>query len=89
VRKHGAWSAALLASGAYLAAVIVVAAVLPAVNEVPNDFPATVLWRFRIDSLGMQAIMWATFGLGFGALAEKTSIGRLHQISGRPAATWR
>lgn len=89
VRKRDAWSAALLASGAYLAAVIIVAALLPAVNEVPNDFPAGVLWHFRIDSLAMQAIMWATFGLAFGALTEKASIGRLHRLGGRPAATWR
>ncbi|HET9149206.1 MAG TPA: CbtA family protein [Alphaproteobacteria bacterium] len=87
--KRDAWSAALLASGAYLAAVIVAAALLPVVNEVPNDFPAVVLWRFRIDSLAMQAIMWTTFGLVFGALIEKTSIGRLHRLGGRPAATWR
>ncbi len=45
-----------------------VALVLPAVNEVPDQFPAVVLWNFRIASLGAQFIMWATLGLLFGAL---------------------
>ncbi len=87
--KYGVWSAALIASAAYLAAVVVVGALLPSVNEVPADFPAVVLWRFRIDALGMQAIMWATFGLVFGALTERASIGRLHRISGHAAVPWR
>jgi predicted cobalt transporter CbtA len=43
----------------------------PGVNEVPENFPAVVLWQFRIASLGAQVIMWATIGLGFGALAER------------------
>jgi hypothetical protein len=87
--KYGAWSAALMASAAYLAVVTIVAALLPPVNEVPADFPAVVLWRFRIDSLGMQAVMWATFGLVFGVVTEKASIGRLHRVSGHAAAPWR
>ena len=62
-----------LAAGFYLVAVSVVAAVLPGVDEVPATFPASVLWHFRIASLGMQAIMWATFGLAFGVLAEQAS----------------
>jgi hypothetical protein len=44
---------------------------LPPINEVPENFSAMVLWRFRTTSLGMHVILWATLGLGFGALAEK------------------
>ena len=44
---------------------------LPAINEVPDGFPAVLLWRFRMASLGMQAVMWATIGLLFGALTER------------------
>jgi predicted cobalt transporter CbtA len=44
---------------------------LPNVNEVPEDFPATVLWQFRIASLGGQLIMWTTLGLLFGVVAER------------------
>ncbi|QAY95460.1 hypothetical protein CWB41_06695 [Methylovirgula ligni] len=86
--KYGAWTAALVAAGVYLLAVIIAGALLPPINEVPADFPAVVLWHFRIDSLGMQAIMWATFGLLFGALTEKASVGRLYKISGNARTAW-
>jgi len=71
--KHGIWAASLWAAAGYIVAVALVAAFLPPINEVPADFPAVVLWHFRIDSLGMQAIMWATLGLGFGALTERAA----------------
>ena len=64
---------ATLASAAIFVAIIVISVlVLPDINEVPADFPATVLWKFRMASLGMQALMWTTLGLLFGVLAERT-----------------
>jgi hypothetical protein len=74
--RHGAWSAALIASAGYVVVVALVAALLPPINEVPSDFPAVLLWHFRIDSLAMQVIMWATLGLEFGALTERATITR-------------
>jgi len=68
---HGPWNAFLVAAGAYLIVVVVVGLALPSVNEVPAEFPAVVLWRFRIASAGAQMIMWTTLGLLFGALAER------------------
>ncbi|ARW49262.1 membrane protein [Acetobacter pasteurianus] len=44
---------------------------LPDINEVPDNFPAVVLWRFREASIGMQIVLWSVLGLVFGALAEK------------------
>ena len=38
---------------------------------VPAAFPATALWRFRLASVGVQAVLWATLGIGFGALTER------------------
>lgn len=73
---HGAWSAALAAAGFYLVCVAVAATVLPAIDEVPPDFPAVVLWHFRVVSMAMQAIMWATLGLGFGWVVERSLRGR-------------
>jgi len=69
--RHGPWNAFLLAAGAYLVVVVVVGLALPPVNEVPAEFPAVVLWRFRIASAGAQLITWTTLGLFFGALAER------------------
>lgn len=67
----GAWDASLLAGAAYLVVIVVAWLALPAVNEVPEAFPAVVLWKFRIASIGAQLIMWTTIGLLFGALTER------------------
>ena len=72
----GAWSASLLASGFYVAFMVVVMLLLPAVQEVPDGFDAVVLWRFRVASIAMQAVLWATLGLVFGALAERVIVVR-------------
>ena len=44
---------------------------LPVVNEVPETFPAQTLWSFRLDSIGIQAILWGTVSLLFGYLTER------------------
>jgi hypothetical protein len=72
--RLGGWNASLIAVASYVAVVVVVALALPAVNEVPEGFPAVVLWQFRIASLGAQAIMWTTIGLCFGALTERAAL---------------
>lgn len=69
----GAWGRfdANLAGVALFAALTVAAmALMPTVDEVPERFSAALLWQFRLTSLGMQAVIWATLGLGFGALAR-------------------
>jgi len=76
VPRFGNWNAALLAAGVYVVIVAGVAMALPGVDEVPEGFPATVLWQFRIASLGGQAIMWGALGLLFGVAAERLFAGR-------------
>jgi predicted cobalt transporter CbtA len=71
VFRHGAWSAALLAWAAYIVVVAAAGLALPGIDEVPDGFPADVLWKFRIASLGMQCVMWASIGLLFGWLTER------------------
>jgi hypothetical protein len=70
-QRLDAWNAGLLAVATFVAIVAVAGAVLPAVSEVPGDFSSTVLWRFRLASLGTQLVMWITFGVLFGALTER------------------
>jgi Probable cobalt transporter subunit (CbtA) len=70
-RRFGAWNGAVAAGLLYLAAIAVGMLVLPAVDEVPGDFSATLLWRFRLASLGIEAVLWATLGLVFGAVVER------------------
>jgi Probable cobalt transporter subunit (CbtA) len=74
--RYGAWNATLIAGAGYLAAMAIVMLVLPPVNEVPQDFSAVVLWRFRLASLGIQAVLWTTLGIGFGASAQQAILGR-------------
>ena len=74
--RYGAWNAVLIAGTAYLVIVTVLGLALPTVNEVPEQFPAVVLWEFRIASLGAQLVVWATLGLIFGVLTERAAITR-------------
>ncbi|MFF8926488.1 CbtA family protein [Streptomyces longwoodensis] len=67
----GTWWATVTAVAAFAVAVGVAFAFLPVVNEVPRDFPATLLWRFRLSALAIQSVLWAGFGLLFGELAER------------------
>ena len=69
--SQGAWTALLVGAVAYVLAMVLVQRALPAINEVPDGFPADLLWNFRLAALGLQAILWAVIGLGFGALAER------------------
>ena len=76
VRRHlgmrlSGWNSSLLAAALFLFIVAIVSHVLPVIDEVPTGFPVTLMWRFRVASLGIQAVMWATLGLLFGWLTER------------------
>jgi predicted cobalt transporter CbtA len=70
-KQLGAWNASIVAGLAFLVVFALVKAALPDINEVPENFSATVLWQFRVASLGMQLVLWAVVGLGFGAVVER------------------
>lgn len=69
--RVGTWDAALIAAGVFVVVVGVAQIIMPAVREVPEGFPADVLYRFRLASLGINATLWLTIGLGFGVMAER------------------
>jgi hypothetical protein len=69
--RYGSWNGVIFAGITYIVFIGLVQYLLPAINEVPEQFSAIVLWRFRITSLGMHAILWTTLGLAFGAWAER------------------
>ena len=86
--RLGNWNACLAGAALYIAIMGIAFEVLPAINEVPSNFPATVLWKFRVAALGMQVMVWGTFGLVFGPLAEKLLMPRSLMVpAGR--VTWR
>jgi predicted cobalt transporter CbtA len=71
VAARGRWNATI-AAGAVLVAVVAVAElILPAVHETPAGFPADLLHRFRMASLGTSVTLWLALGLGFGAAAAR------------------
>jgi hypothetical protein len=74
--RYGGWNASLIAAAVFIGIIGVAQLLLPNLNEVSDQFPADVLWRFRIASLGMQLVLWTTLGLLFGALAERLLAGR-------------
>ena len=59
---------------------LVVGMATPSVNEVPEGFPATVLWQFRVASFGAQMLMWLAIGLIFGGLTQ-----RAERLAAEPA----
>lgn len=80
------WNATLIAAACYIVTMVAVFLVLPGINEVPQaaipgvidasgdagiTFPPTVLWRFRVSSIGIQVVLWAGIALAFGLLASK------------------
>jgi predicted cobalt transporter CbtA len=77
IGRYGIWNATLMAGAAFIAVVLVAQWLLPDVNEVPDEFPAVVLWRFRMAALGMQFVMWISLGLLFGWLTERSLQNRL------------
>ncbi len=70
-RSHRGIDATLLAVGAYLALVFMGQFLLPVVDEVPADYPATLLWDFRVAAIATQMILWASIGIAFGLWAER------------------
>lgn len=71
VARLGAWNAALCGIALYAVAMAGVMLALPAINEVPTDFSADLLWNFRAASVGIGAVLWATLGAGFGVLTQR------------------
>jgi hypothetical protein len=71
VARLGAWNATLVAVAGFLVVIAAAQLILPAVHETPAGFPADVLYRFRLASLGINLTLWTAIGLGFGAAAQR------------------
>jgi hypothetical protein len=62
------WLRATVAVAGFLVVVAIGYVLLPSFDEVPDTFPASLLWTFRLASLGTQVTLWVALGLAFGAL---------------------
>ena len=54
--------------------------VLPASAD-PGEFPAGLLWEFRLSSLGSLLVFWAGLGVFFGVLCERANRKDLREVS--------
>ncbi|WP_446743338.1 CbtA family protein [Silvibacterium acidisoli] len=70
-RRLGAWNASLLSIGFFVVAATVTCHYFPDFDEVPAGFPVTLMWKFRVASLAMQALLWSVLGVVFGWFVEK------------------
>ena len=68
--RLGTWNGALLAAAVFAGVAGLAALALPPIGEVPADFPANVLWNFRLASIGARALLWGTLGLAFGGMTQ-------------------
>jgi predicted cobalt transporter CbtA len=56
----------------FVLAVTVLFLGLPSAPD-PGDFPAGLLWDFRLSSLGTQLVFWTGLGVIFGLLCERAN----------------
>ena len=86
VPRFGEWNATLLVGAGYIVAMGVCSWCSPGSTRCPRrpcqasstpvtdagvTFPPSVLWNFRIASLGIQLVMWTAIALAFGAAAQR------------------
>ncbi|TDD47819.1 hypothetical protein E1286_16470 [Nonomuraea terrae] len=69
----GPWARWGMAAAAFLVPVVAAWVLLPGTDEVPEGFPATLLWEFRVASLGTQLVFWTAFGVLFGLLSDRAA----------------
>jgi predicted cobalt transporter CbtA len=68
----GGFTATAVGAVGYVVVVTAVAKLLPGFQEVPDGFPADLIWNFRLASLGTSAMLWAAIGLTFAALMHRS-----------------
>lgn len=69
----GPWARWSAAAAAFLVPVAAAWWLLPPIDEVPEGFPATLLWEFRLASLGTQLVFWTALGVLFGWVSDRAA----------------
>ena len=83
----GAWYATLACAAAYALVVGATIAIMPSYNEVPADFPATVLFDFRQASLLTQITLWGVIGLVTAELVHRLTVRGPRSATPEPVRT--
>lgn len=85
VARWGSWNASIGGGVVFLLLAGLGYYLMPTINEVPDGFPAPLLWQFRTVALAMQLILWTGLGLIFGYLTERSLSIRPVPARARPA----
>lgn len=70
-QRYGGYRGVLAGLATYALPIAVLTALLPAAVQV-SDFPAQVLWDFRVASLLTQTALWGVLGLALTGLVART-----------------
>lgn len=80
--RLGGWNSSIAGGVVFIALVTIAQHFLPSGIEVGTEFPASLLWNFRVASWGMQLVIWSSLGLIFGFLAQRKLSGNFKQLGG-------
>ncbi len=83
---RGPWVAVVAGAALYLVVVGVAGLVLAPIDEVPDSFPATTLYTFRIGSLATSTALWAGVALALPGLTARTWRAHQADVERRAAA---
>ena len=83
--RVGTYAAVVTGGAAYLLVVGIAAAVMPGVNEA-GDFPAGILWSFRVSSLLTLVSLWITLGVVLTGLVLRQQLRESAVIARRELA---
>lgn len=82
----GGWYATLAATAGYLLLTLTAVALLPHVDEVPPDYPATVLYEFRRASFVTQLTLWSVLAVVLADLLHRLVDRAAHPVRSGTAA---
>lgn len=69
--RLGGWHATLVGIAGYVVVILVGMALLPHYNEVPDDFPASILYDFRTAGFLTQFTLWTVLGVSLAELVGR------------------
>lgn len=75
------WLRAAAGVTAFLIVVTIGYVLLPTIDEVPDTFPPSLLYTFRVTSLGTQVVLWTALGLAFAALLSRQGADRPDRVT--------
>ncbi|SER38856.1 CbtA family protein, partial [Microlunatus flavus] len=72
--RWGTWYAVLVCAAGYAVVVGLAGSLVPTYDEVPEGFPASLLYEFRKASLLVQVTLWGVIGLATAELAHRLAV---------------